>query len=110
MNFLRNLDYEFFNGNISFSYCSMGPYYDENPEIINGILCNLPDFVPAGEYTKLESKGFDSNPNNMFSLNFPNDFNKSENFIEKQSRPIYNEEENSISKSKIIRLVLGILL
>ena len=70
INNLRNLDYESFNDNISFSYCSTGPYSDENSEIINGIICNFPDFVPAGEYTKLESEGFDSNPNNIFSLKF----------------------------------------
>ena len=99
-----------------FPNCTMGNYRNStiDGESIEGITCNLPDFIPAGIYTKLTSEGFDVNPNNKIYVDFPYDFNKSQNYLipESGDTTFYgrNEEESSSSKTWIIWVVLGILV
>ena len=114
---LRNLldvNYEVsYNSQIQFPNCSMGNYSSNNSQAIEGITCHLPNFIPAGTYTKLSSEGFDVNPNNKINLDFPYDFNKSENYLSKSrnSTTYYNNDEgSSSSKTWIIWVVLGILV
>lgn len=95
----------------SFENCIMGSYMFPS-QAMNGINCNLPDFVEAGEYTKIVSEGFDVNPNQKINISFPYDFNKSEDYIRgtTSGSPYREEEESSSSKTWIIWLVLGILV
>ena len=94
-----------------FPNCTMGSYMSYSNQAMNGINCNLPDFVEAGEYSKIVSNGFDVNPNQKISIIFPYDFNKSENYIQGNSTsPSYKEESSSKSKTWIIWLILGILV
>ena len=84
----------------------MGNYSSQNSQVIEGIKCHLPNFIPAGTYSKLNSDGFDVNPNNKINIEFPYDFNKSENYITSASNGTryYNTESSSSSKVKIILL------
>ena len=94
-----------------FPNCIMGSYMSISSQAMGGINCNLPDFVEAGEYTKIVSNGFDVNPNQKINISFPYDFNKSENYIKGNSSFYYGEQESSSSsKTWIIWLVLGILV
>ena len=43
---------------------------------INFINCKIPNFVPAGNYTKLECEGIDINPQKSLYLYLKEDFNK----------------------------------
>ena len=107
---LRNLaDKSKYDIHFLFPNCTMGSYMSSS-QAMNGINCNLPDFVEAGEYTKIVSNGFDVNPNQKTNIIFPYDFNKSENYIRGNSSQYYREEESSSSKTWIIWLVLGILV
>ena len=102
-----------YNTNIKFPNCTMGNYSSKNSQAIEGITCNLPDFIPAGTYTKLSSEGFDVNPNNKINLDFPYDFNKSENYITSSTNGTryYNtDDDSSSSKTWIIWVVLGVLV
>jgi hypothetical protein len=102
-----------YNTNITFPNCTMGNYSSQNSQAIEGITCNLPDFIPAGTYTKLSSEGFDVNPNNKINLDFPYDFNKSENYITSSTNGTryYNtDDDSSSSKTWIIWVVLGVLV
>ena len=112
----RNLDSEInYTSSIQFPNCSMGNYSNnsQNSGEIEGITCHLPDFIPAGNYTKLTSDGFDINPNNKINIYFPYDFNKSQNYLSNNSGTrVYgvNNDESSSSKTWVIWLVLGILV
>ena len=102
-----------YNTNITFPNCTMGNYSSQNSQAIEGITCNLPDFIPAGTYTKLSSEGFDVNPNNKINLDFPYDFNKSENYITSSTNGTryYNtDDDSSSSKTWRIWVVLGVLV
>ena len=110
---LKSSNYEVnYNSNIQFPNCTMGNYSSQNSQAIEGIKCHLPDFIPAGTYTKLSSDGFDVNPNNKINIEFPYDFNKSENYITSASNGTryYNTESSSSSKTWIIWVVLGVLV
>lgn len=112
----RGLQYiENRNVQIQFPNCTMGNYSNstQNEDAIEGITCQLPDFVPAGIYTKLTSDGFDINPNNKISVNFPYDFNKSQGYITEGDEVIDNyrrEDSSSSSKTWVIWVILGILV
>ena len=112
----RNLDSEInYTSSIQFPNCSMGNYSNnsQNSGEIEGITCHLPNFIPAGNYTKLTSDGFDINPNNKINIYFPYDFNKSQNYLSQNGGThVYgvNNDESSSSKTWVIWLVLGILV
>ena len=109
-NNLRYLPYDpNYNSEIEFPNCTLGAYSSQNEGEMNGIICNLPDFIPAGKYTKLKSDGFDVNPNSKINFNFPYDFNKSENYIPNENITIIRKAESSKSKTWIVWLILGIL-
>ena len=73
---IRQLDdLNTFDSQIIFKNCTAGKYSTNNA--IGSIICLLPDFVPAGKYTKLESDGIDSNPQNSINLILDRDFNRS---------------------------------
>ena len=110
---LKSSNYEVnYNSIIQFPNCTMGNYSSQNSLAIEGINCHLPDFIPAGIYTKLSSDGFDVNPNNKINIEFPYDFNKSENYISstRNGTGYYDTESSSSSKTWIIWVVLGILV
>ena len=69
---LRNLE----EVSILFPNCTAVSYSSEDSSAIGNIQCNVPDFIPAGVYNKIESDGFDVSPNSQINLNFPNDFRK----------------------------------
>ena len=99
-----------YNLYFTFPNCTMGSYMSYSNQAMNGINCNLPNFVQAGEYSKIVSNGFDVNPNQKINITFPYDFNKSENYITDNSSTPYQKESKSKSKTWIIWLVFGILL
>ena len=66
----------------------------------------MPNYIPAGNYSKLQSDGFDINPNNYLNIVFMNDYNATK-FEDKNE----NDQKNS-SKAWIICLyvVIAILI
>ena len=111
---LQNNDNNY-NTHITFNNCTLGSYNQEN-DYIDGINCQMPDFVSAGSYSKLESEGFDVNPNYKLNIEFPYDFNKSENYLQGNGTDTNgnvdykdDDEDDGNSKEWIIWLVLGIV-
>ena len=101
----RNLEDIKYNYKINFKECRVGSYSEEEANDIVSIRCLFPDFVPAGTYNKLESDGFDVNPNSKINLVLEEDFNKSlDNFDNNQ------ESSSSSSKTWIIWLITGIII
>ena len=70
-NLVNLINEDNYNSQINFPYCTMGNYSTTNPQAIDGIKRNLPNFIPAGIYTKLSSDGFDVNLNNRINIDFP---------------------------------------
>ena len=87
-----------------FPNCTAFNYSDEDKSAIGNLRCNLPNYIPAGTYSKLQSDGFDVSPNSKLNIVFDNDYNAS-NFIGQ-----ITSSSSSNSKTWIIWLVLGILL
>ena len=110
-NILRNLEETTYNHIINFTSCTAGQYSVIDKEAIGSISCKVPDYIPAGTYSKLESTGFDVMPNSKINLVFNNDFNRDSN-----SNGTYDRVQgittssSSSSKTWIIWLVLGILV
>ena len=114
---LRNLDNQIiYDSLINFQNCTAGDYYSEDFNAIGSIICRLPDFVPAGTYSKLDSDGIDSNPQSNINIIFNQDFNRS-------SPSSYSRDENldtiaptiiksssSSSKSWIVWLIVAIVV
>ena len=73
---LRNLE-EIYEYNISFPNCSVVSYLDEEKSAFGNISCYMPDYIPAGTYSKLQSEGFDISPNCKINIVFMNDYNAS---------------------------------
>ena len=76
----------------------------------------MPDFVPAGTYTKLECDGLDINPQNKIYLYLEQDFNKSSTsniiYSNRNSTIEYEEEKSSSSgiKEWIIWVIVVVLV
>ena len=103
----RNLE-EQYDTTLLFPNCTAVSSSKEDNNAIGNIRCNLPNYVPAGTYTKLQSDGFDVNPNSILNINFPNDYNTS-----RLNSPISLPNKTSSSSSSkvwIIWVIAGILL
>ena len=82
----RNLEEKKYDYEVLFPNCTTGNYSEIDSNAIGSIRCNLPDFMPAGIYTKLKSNGFDINPKSKINIFLQNDFNR-----------YYSKEENGTS-------------
>ena len=104
-NKLRNLE-ETYDYNISLSNCIVFNYLDEDKSNIGNITCDLPNYIPAGNYSKIHSEGFDVNPNIKLNIVFKNDYKA--NILDENS----SSKKKSSSKAWIIWLciVLAILI
>ena len=114
---LRNLDnHTIYDSQIIFQNCIAGNYYSEDFNAIGSIICRLPDFVPAGTYSKLESDGIDSNPQKPINILFNQDFNRSSPSSYSRDEdldtitPRISKSSSSSSKSWIIWLIVAILV
>ena len=107
---LRNLE-EVYDYNITLPNCTVVSYLDEDKSAIGNISCNVPNYIPAGNYSKLQSDGFDINPNNNLNIVFMNDYNASK-FEENNENVPIKRESSSSSKAWIICLcvVIAILI
>jgi hypothetical protein len=99
-----------YDSQITLRNCTAGDYSPEDYNAIGSIICRVPDFVPAGAYSKLESDGIDMNPQNSINLIFEKDFNRSE-VKNKNKNNDTNEKKSSSKRSKdwIVWLIVGIL-
>ena len=102
-----------YDSQIIFKKCTAGAYTTNNA--IGSIICLLPDFVPAGNYTKLESDGIDINPQNSINLILNRDFNRSASAsynpsINSNSTDFdyYNESSSNSSSSK--KWIAGVIV
>jgi hypothetical protein len=102
-----------YDSQITFPNCTAGEYSLEEYNAIGSVICRVPDYVPAGNYSKLESDGIDVNPQNSVILVFEKDFNRSE--VIKNNNEITNSgsfsssSSSSSSKKWIIWLIIGLL-
>ena len=111
----RSLEETAYNTRIQFPNCTAGNYSKEDSSAIGEIQCLLPDFVYAGNYTKLESEGFDMMPNKNIKLYFPDDFNRTSsksnsNGTDFDKDSSSDDDSSSSSKTWIIWLVVALLL
>ena len=69
----------------------------------------MPDYIPAGTYSKLQSEGFDLSPNSKLNIVFMNDYNASlfDNNIENMPLKI---KSSSSSKAWLVWLIVIIIL
>jgi hypothetical protein len=103
----RNLE-EKYDTTLLFPNCTAVSTSKEDSNAIGNIRCYLPNYVPAGTYTKLQSDGFDVSPNSILNINFPNDYNAT-----RLKSPILSTNKSSSSSSSkvwIIWVIAGILL
>ena len=113
----RNLEEINYDSIINFERCITGNNSTEFPSAFGSIRCIFPDFVPAGVYSKLESDGFDVNPNSKINIVFPEDFNRNSNGggnlngTDDDYEKIDNKKSSSSSsKTWIIWVIAGLLL
>ena len=109
-----------YDSQIILSNCTAGDYSTEDSNAIAVINCKMPDFVPAGTYTKLECDGLDINPQNSIFLHLDQDFNKSSssnrfNYNGNDTDHYDGEEKSSSSGIKewiilVIVIVMEIIL
>ena len=112
-NSLRNLEDTAYNYVINFPSCTAGKYSTIDKSAIGSIYCKLPNYIPAGTYSKLESDGFDVMPNSKVNLVFNNDFNRNSSLNRTsydKLQTISSSSSSSKSKTWIIWLVVGILV
>ena len=67
----------------------------------------MPDYIPAGTYSKLQSEGFDLSPNSKLNIVFMNDYNASNLDNNVVNIP---EKRKSSSKAWLIWLILAIFI
>ena len=113
---LRKLE-DNYNSQIILSNCTAGDYSSEYSNAIAFVNCKMPDFVPAGTYTKLECDGLDLNPQNTINLELKSDFNKSSNSYtypkNKNSSEYYDDDdddEKSSSSSGIKEWIIWVIV
>lgn len=104
---LRKLE-DTYNYQIILSNCSVGDYSTEYSNAIAFINCKMPDFVPAGTYTKIESDGIDINPQNSIYLRLDQDFNKSSSSLNnfnynRNATDDYDDDDDEKSSSSGIK-------
>ena len=104
---IRNLEDSAYSQVIKFPRCNAGKYSNLDKDAISSIICKVPDYIPAGTYSKLESDGFDVMPNSRINLVFNDDFNRTKN---KEDDILQIEKSSSSSKTWIIWLIVGILV
>ena len=105
---LRNLE-EIYEYNISFPNCSVVSYSDEEKSAFGNISCYMPDYIPAGTYSKLQSEGFDISPNCKINIVFMNDYNASK--FNNNDENIQEKRKSSSSyKAWLIWLILVIVI
>ena len=110
---LRDLDQTIYDTQILFPNCTAGDYSTRDHNAIGSISCIFPDYVSAGNYSKIESDGFDVMPNSQINLIFPDDFSRSPN---SNSTPVRinlskgDDDSSSSSKKWVIWLIIGILV
>ena len=100
-----------YDSQITLRNCTAGDYSTEDYNAIGSITCRVPDFVPAGTYSKLESDGIDINPQNSINLIFEKDFNRSSEVKNQNKNSDTNEKKSSSKRSKdwIAWLIVGIV-
>ena len=104
----RNLEETKYNSEILFPNCTAGNYFEGDSNAIGSIICNLPDYIPAGTYTKLKSNGFDINPNSKIIIFFQQDFKRNSS-SEINGTMFQPYSHSSKSMTLIIVLINGIL-
>jgi hypothetical protein len=106
----RNLE-EKYEYNISFPNCTVVSYSDEDKTAIGNISCYVPNYIPAGTYTKLQSDGFDVSPTSKINIVFTDDYNASkfDNLDNPEHKP-KKSSSNSSSKILIIWIIIGLIL
>jgi hypothetical protein len=82
-----------YDSRIILQNCTTGGYSLLDSKAIGSIKCLLPDYVQAGTYTKLESDGLDTNPQNKINLILNRDFNRS------SSSDIIREDDTTTKSS-----------
>jgi hypothetical protein len=109
----RNLE-EKYEYNISFPNCTVVSYSDEDKTAIGNISCYVPNYIPAGTYTKLQSDGFDVSPTSKINIVFTDDYNASKfDNLDDLDNPEYipkKSSSNSSSKILIIWIIISIVL
>ena len=108
----RNLDVADYNSKILFPNCTVGNYSVGDSNAIGSIKCLAPDYIPAGNYSKLESDGIEMMPNSSLNLVFQNDFNRTRTIISdfQTQTTGYTKSSSSKSKTWIVWVVLGVIL
>ena len=106
--YFRNLE-EIYDYNISFPNCTVVSYSDEEKSAFGNISCLLPDYIPAGTYSKLQSEGFDISPYSKFNIVFTNDYNSSIFYDNEENIPLKRKSSSS-SKAWLIWLIVVIFL
>ena len=105
----RNLDDKSCDSQIILENCILGKYSSIEPNVIDSIICKIPDYVEAGNYTKFQTEGIDTNPLYPINIVFENDFNRSESLeINKESKS--NNSSSGKSNGWIIWIVVAIPL
>ena len=95
-----------------FPNCTAGNYSAGDSNAIGSIKCLAPDYIPAGNYSKLESDGIEMMPNSSLNLVFQNDFNRTRTIISdfQTQTTGYTKSSSSKSKTWIVWVVLGVIL
>jgi expansin (peptidoglycan-binding protein) len=107
-NNLRHLAQNSYNTQMELNDCTAGDYSKIEQNAIGSIKCTLPTYVPAGLYTKLESNGFDVNPNKIVEVSVLQDYYRSEDAVGGGSGS--KGGSSSSSKLWIVWVILGLLV
>ena len=95
--------------------CKAGQNSVEDSSAIGSIICHLPNYVQAGDYTKLVSEGIDMNPKNSIKLTFNKDFYGNSTIknianVPKPSTDYQVEKSSSKSKTWVIWVIVAVLV
>ena len=102
-----------YDSRIIFDKCVFGDKSQINDIDVDSLICRFPNFISAGTYTKLESDGFETNPQNSMNLVFDQDFNRTSispnNNSTNNHKDSDDEDDSGKSKTWIVWVVVGIL-